>query len=186
MREFPFRAIGGVTAIGDGENLSILGLLLAAQDGRNKLQLLIDAIYLMSASQAGVAGVGVFISLRRITALTSGTAGAVRLMEPNREAQEVINNSLTCVTGGTTGGTNTIFAHRLVNNDEISLTGQADIIERCIWKPAPIEGGGRERNSGGPLVITPGSVAAGVDIFQGTDSTTGAWIPEIAGRIRVG
>ena len=185
MREFPFRAIGGVTAIGDGENVSILGLLLAAQSGRNKLQLLIDAIYLMSASQAGVAGVGIFINLRRITVLTSGTAGAVRLMEPNREAQEIITNSLTCVTGGTTGGPAT-FAHRLVNNDEISLTGQADIVERCIWKPAAIEGGGRERNSGGPLVITPGSVAAGVDIFQVTDSTTGAWIPEIAGRIRVG
>lgn len=177
MREFAFRAIGGSAAIADGQNTSILGLLLAARDGRNQLQLLIDSIYLMSGSLTAVSGVGIQVSLRRITELTSGTAGAVHLMEPNREAQEVINSSLTCVTGGTTGGTNTAFAYRAMNNDEVSLTGQDDFVERCIWVPPSFDC---------PLVITPGNAAAGLDIFQVTSDTAGGWIPEIAGRIRVG
>jgi len=171
MKVVPFRAIGAAAAIADGQNTSLLGLLLAAATQRNRYQLLIDAIYLMTGTLTAVSGVGIQLSLRRISALSSGTAGLLRVMNlEEKEAIAALAAQVTCITGGTTTAIDTL-GYRAVNNDEILLTGQADVAERCIWRPA------REDD---PLVINPGQ---GVDIFQVTASTVGAWIPEIAGRI---
>lgn len=175
MREYPFRAIGGAAAIADGETVSLLGLFLAAPASRNRFQLLIDGIYLMSGSLSAVSGVGIQVSLRRLSALTDGTAGAVRLMNPESEAVAALAAQVTCVTGGTaTAAANGVFGYRALNNDENSLTGQGDVVERCIWRPARPDDA---------LVVKGGE---GVDILQVTASTAGAWIPEIAGRLRIG
>jgi hypothetical protein len=170
MREYPFRAIGGAAAIADGQNTSLLGLLLAAAASRNNLWVLVDAIYLMSGSLTAVTGVGIQVTLRRIKSLSDGTAGSIAWMDELDEGPQYASQ-LTCVTGGTVATAGTTFGFRGCNNDEVSLTGQADVVERPIWKPA------RPDN---PLVIKPGT---GIDIEQITSSTAGAWIPEIAGRL---
>ena len=171
MQEYPFRAIGGSFGIDDGQNVSVLGLLLGALTTREAALLLIDGIYLMTASPTAVTGVGVQMNVRRLSALSSGTAGVVSLLNrQHKEAQAFLADHVTCATGGTTTAIDTL-GYRLVNNDEASLTGQADIVERAIWKPARPDS---------PLVLNRGE---GVDLFQITASTAGAWNPEIAGRL---
>lgn len=166
----PFRARGGSFATDDGQNTSILGVLLAAREARRSFHLRIRRFVLMSATLSAVDGVGIQINLRRIGGLSSGTDGVVQFNDPN-QATRLPQDLLTVKTGGTTSGEE-VLGFRALNNDEVSLEGQGDYVFRCLWEAQDPEHDA--------LIVHPGQ---GVDIFQVTSSTVGAWIPEIEGDL---
>lgn len=161
-----YTAIGGAFAVADGNNVGILSVL----NKTNSLFVLeINRILLMSASLTAVTGVGIRIDVSRLTAITEsdGTAGLLTPMDDTADSTGEIATSLSVYTGATVFTVGHIVAHRAVVNDEISLTGQADLAQREIWTPA---------DPSKPLIIKPTQAIA---IIQYTSSTAGAWIPQI-------
>lgn len=160
-----FAVIGGAVAIADGATTSLLGFFNVAG---SPFRIRVRVAKLMTASIAAVTGVGIEINLRRLSAFSSGTAGALVPLNTGNKADpltgELPSAYITVATGGTTTALDT-FAYRSVNNDEAALTGQSDVIDRAIWRAEP----------DAPLILNAGE---GADIYQVTSSTAGAWIPE--------
>lgn len=172
----PFRAHAASFQIAGAENASLLALLVAAQAGSNRMRLLIDRILCPNTLIAAGTGVGIQLSIRRIKALTSGTAGVVLLLDPSDQGHlPPLANLLTCATLGTaTAATPAVTLHHaVVNNDEVPATGRIEP-ERPLWTPARPDC---------PLVVGPGS---GIDILHVTNSTVGRFFPVIEGRISWG
>lgn len=164
--KYDYTAIGGTFEVADGNNVAILSL-------QNKVGspflLEINRVSLMSASLVAVTGVGVRIDVSRLTAITEsgGTAGLLTPMDSGAVSVAEIVTYISPYTGAGTFTVGHIVAHRAVNNDEISLTGQSDIVRRPIWTPADPEK---------PLIIKP---TESIAIIQYTSSTAGGWIPQI-------
>ena len=162
--EQAFVVNGGALTVDDGQNTSLLAIFNTAD---SSFLLRVYRVLLMSGSLSAVTGVGIDVRVRRLGALVVGAGSAVPLLALNREhAKGEVLTHVTAFKGGTATAFDTL-AYRAVNNDEVSLTGQADIVEREIWRaPDPRF----------PVVLPSGQ---GLDIFQGTNSTVGGWIPEI-------
>jgi hypothetical protein len=166
--EHPFRVIGGAFAIADGENTSLLALRLAAAVQSNRFRVLLRRVILNSASLSAVTGAGVEVRLRRLSALEGGTAAVVDFADPRAPDNfgVPVSTLLTAVTGGTATASK-VIGYRALNNDEVALSGQADRVPRVLWQACSRE----DR-----IVLHPGT---GFELFQVTDSTVGAWIPEL-------
>ena len=164
--EHAYTAIGGAFEVADGNNVAVLSL---QNKSGSPFMLEINRVLLMSASLVAVTGIGIRIDVSRLTAITEsgGTAGLLTPMDSDAVSTGEIATSISAYTGATTFDVGHIIAHRAVNNDEISLTGQADVMQRAIWTPAdPMK----------PLLIKPTQAIA---IIQYTSSTAGGWIPQI-------
>jgi len=163
--EHDFSALGGAFAVADAANTALLSVQNKAE---SPYLIKINRVLLMSASLTAITGVGIQVDVSRLTAVTEtgGTAGQLTPMDSdvlNADAQ--IATYVSVYTGATTFTVGHVVAYRAVNNDEVSLTGQGDVVQRILWTPAK-----------GPLIIKPGQSAA---IIQRTASTAGAWIPQI-------
>ena len=164
--EHHYTAFGGSYGIGDGDDTAILTVQNKAS---SPFILKIKRILLMTAPLTAVTGVGIQIDVCRLTAVTEsgGAAGALTAMDDNADTTGEIATYVSVYTGATTFTVGDIVAYRGVNNDEVSLTGQADVVQRPIWTPADPEH---------PLIIKPTQAVA---IIQRTDSEVGGWLPQI-------
>ena len=162
--EQAFVVNGGAIVVASAQDTSLLGIFNTADSAWN---IRVYRALLMSGRLPAVSGVGIEIHVRRLSALVVGTGAAVSLLAFNKEhAKGEVLTDVTAFKEGTATASD-VLAYRAVNNDEISLTGQADIVEREIWCAKDLRF---------PLVLPPGQ---GFDIFQVTNNAAGGWIPEI-------
>lgn len=162
--EQAWSAIGAAFAVADG-NISVLGIF---NPTTSPYRLMVDRFLLSTASLTTVSGVGIEINIRRLSNLVVGSGAAAVLIGWNREHQTGgdLKQHVTAFTDGTPT-LHEIVGYAAVNNDELPITGQSFLAERELWTPALREF---------PLVLPPGQ---GVEIFQVTADTAGAWIPRI-------
>ena len=169
-----YRAVGGTFALADGTAESLLALYNKAA---SRYLMLVDRVWVLTASLVAVTGVGIELNFERISALTEtgGTAGVLRPLILGADMDGDIATSIAVYGSGTATGSG-ILAYRAVNNDEISLTGQAPWAAEPIWEAMHSPGG-----SDGAVYCSPGE---GVNMEQVTASTAGAWVVGYDFRLR--